>query len=249
MLEVSVVIPAYNEEKRLPSTLDSVVNYLRAEKAEFEIIVVDDGSKDATAKLVEEYSQECPQVKLISYANNRGKGYAVRKGALAANGALVLINDADGSSPIEEIEVLKAAITGGADLSIGSRAKAARAKIVKALPYRTIMGDTFNRFVRSLLLPGFKDTQCGFKLFKNSVAKELFSKARINGFAFDVEVLYIALRHNYRIEEVAINWHNVDGSKINFVFDPLKMLRDIIVIKFNDTLGYYGNQSEVSVNS
>jgi dolichyl-phosphate beta-glucosyltransferase len=239
MLNLSVVIPAYNEESRLPPTLASVHYFLSEYQANFEIIIVDDGSTDATASMVKEFAAHHDSVRLISYRPNRGKGYAIRTGVLAANRELILINDADGSSPIEEIVRLEWVLQKGADLVIGSRAKPDATRAVKALAYRTHMGNTFNTIVQSLLLPGIRDTQCGFKLFKQKVARDIFSAARIDGYAFDVEVLYIAKQRSYRIEELAINWSNVAGSKINILVDSARMLAEVMKIKLNSSMGYY----------
>jgi dolichyl-phosphate beta-glucosyltransferase len=248
MLDLSVIIPAYNEALRIPSTLQSVHEALSQAVPDFEIIVVNDGSKDETAQVVEEFAKHHDRVRLISYAVNKGKGYAVRAGIISANGALVLMNDADGSSPIEECSRLMQAIQQGADVAIGSRAKPDANRVVKALSYRTYMGNTFNSIVQSLLLPGIYDTQCGFKLFKQNVAKDIFSPAKINGYGFDVEILYIARLRSYTIEEVPINWSNVDGSKVNIMFDPAKMLFEIIKIKINSLMGLYRAQTPLKAH-
>jgi len=233
MLELSVVIPAYNEQFRLPPTLKSVKRFLSEFAPEFEIIVVDDGSRDATAQIVKQLADNDKRIKLVSYEVNKGKGYAVRLGVLTATGNFILLNDADGSSPIEEIVRLRDALSKGADIAIGSRAKPDPTRAVKALAYRTYMGNTFNGIVQSLLLPGIYDTQCGFKLFKHSVAKEVFSRCCIDDFATDVEILYIARRLGYLIEEIAINWVNVDGYKINLMVDPVRMLASVIKMRLS----------------
>ena len=238
-IEISVVIPAYNEEQRLPSTLESVHGYLSGKDRAFEIIVVDDGSADGTAAMVEKFAENHAGVRLISYKPNRGKGHAVRTGMLAAEGSLVLFDDADGSSPIEEIEKLIASIEGGSDVAFGSRAKPDEERVVKALAYRKAIGNTFNMIVQSLLLPGFFDTQCGFKMFKRSVVQDVFTVSRQDGFAFDVEVLYISRLRGYSIQEIPINWHNVDGSKVNVFFDSQKMFIDVLRIALGAWTGKY----------
>jgi len=248
MLDLSVVIPAYNEQSRLLLTLQSVHDFLLKSMLDFEIIVVNDGSKDATIQIVQEFASHNQKVRLITYDRNKGKGHAVRAGVLASYGNLILMNDADGSSPIEEIGRLQAAIVQGADIAIGSRAKPDSECHIEALSYRKYIGRIFGSIVQMLVLPGIYDTQCGFKLFKKSAAKNVFSLARVNGYAFDVEILYIAKQKNYIIEEVAINWANVDGSKINLLLDPLKMLYEILKIKINDQLGLYKPKSEAQTN-
>lgn len=231
MVELSVIIPAYNEEGRLPKTLASVHQYLMERGGTFEIIIVNDGSKDKTIEVVDDFARHNDFVRLISYAPNQGKGFAIRTGIMAAEGEKLLINDADGSSPIEELDFLEAAFAEGADLAIGSRAKPTAQKKVAALAYRTFMGNTFNKIVQALLLPGIYDTQCGFKLFKRHCAKDIFSVARQNGFAFDVEVLFIAKIRGYKIAEIAINWQNAEGSKVNVMIDSMKMLMEILRIR------------------
>jgi dolichyl-phosphate beta-glucosyltransferase len=248
MLDLSVIIPSYNEEFRILSTLNSVHDCLTQAVPNFEIIAVNDGSKDGTSQVVEEFAKHHERVRLISYPMNKGKGFAVKTGVLAANGELVLMNDADGSSPIEECLRLNEAIQKGADIAIGSRAKPDPTRVVKALSYRTHMGNTFNSIVQSLLLPGIYDTQCGFKLFKRQVAREIFSLARINGYGFDVEILYIARQRNYVIAEVPINWSNVDGSKVNIMIDPAKMLFEIMKIKINALTGHYRENPTIKVH-
>jgi dolichyl-phosphate beta-glucosyltransferase len=236
---VSIVIPAYNEEKRLPATLTSVLDFFTSKNLDFEIIVVSDGSIDNTVSLVNDFCLKHPQVKIIAYTVNKGKGFAIRKGVLSANGELILINDADGSSPIEEFERLRAAINNGADLAIGSRNKPDPNCNVSALPYRTYVGNTFNHIVQSLLLPGIYDTQCGFKLFKKDIAHNLFSASTIDGYAFDVDILYLARQRKYRLEEIGINWHNATGSKVNIWIDSFKMLAEVLKISWKDRQGQY----------
>lgn len=239
MPHLSVIIPAFNEERRLPATLESVHAFLMSWGKTFEIVVVDDGSTDGTSDVVQEFAKHHDGVRLLSYAPNQGKGHAVRTGMLAGAGDLLLLNDADGSSPIEELERLEAAIRDGSDLSIGSRAKPDPERTVKALVHRKYIGNTFNLIVQSLLLPGIYDTQCGFKMFRREVAQDLFSVSRQNGYAFDVEILYIAKRRGYKISEVAIDWSNVEGSKVNVLVDSPKMLIDVLRITLGAWFGLY----------
>lgn len=239
MPQLSIVIPAYNEETRLPATLDSVCRFLGQHGKSFEVVVVDDGSHDGTADVVQNYAKANPEVRLVSYQPNRGKGFAVRTGMLAARGDLLLMNDADGSSPIEEIVRLEHAIADGADIAFGSRAKPDPTRVVQAQAHRKFIGNTFNLIVQSLLLPGLYDTQCGFKMFKRAVARDVFSVNRINGFGFDVEVLYIARKRGYKISEIAINWANVEGSKVNVLIDSPKMFIEVLKVTFASWTGMY----------
>lgn len=239
MLDISVVIPAYNEENRLPATLESVYEYLKSSGKSFEILIVDDGSQDKTAAVVESFAKHAEGVRLLTYSPNQGKGYAVRTGILSCLGATILIDDADGSSPISELSKLEQAVGNGFDIAIGSRAKLSTTTKVTALSYRKFLGNTFNAIVQALLLPGMLDTQCGFKLFRRKAAMEAFSQARLKGYGFDVETLYIARIHGYKIEEVPINWNHVDGSKVNVVFDSACMFFEILGIAFSAVLGRY----------
>ncbi|HEY9680703.1 MAG TPA: dolichyl-phosphate beta-glucosyltransferase [Oculatellaceae cyanobacterium] len=239
MSEISVVIPAYNEQKRLPSTLQSVHGYLTSKNYDFEIIIVNDGSSDGTVDTVQEFAKHHEGVRLISYTQNQGKGYAVRQGMLAANGDKVLFNDADGSSPIYELEKLSASLQKGFGVAIGSRAKQDASRTVNALAYRKFMGNFFNFIVQSLLLKGIQDSQCGFKMFTHEATQSIFSVAKENGFAFDVEILHVARMRGYKIDEVPINWTNVDGSKVNLVLDSSKMFMDVVKIKLRSLFGAY----------
>ncbi len=226
---------------RLPATLESVYLFLSQSSHSFEILVVDDGSLDATCEVVHEFAAHNDGLRLVSYAPNQGKGCAVRTGMLAARGDYLLMNDADGSSPIEEVDKLLAALKNGADVAIGSRAKedAQRSSVGRLRKHRTYIGNTFNLIVQRLLLPGIQDTQCGFKLFRRDVAQDIFSVARLNGYAFDVELLYIAKLHNYKIAEVAINWNNTEGSKVNVLTDSPRMLIEVLRITGGAWTGSY----------
>jgi dolichyl-phosphate beta-glucosyltransferase len=243
MIELSVIIPAYNEERRLPKTLDSVYHFLSKRGRSFEILVVDDGSHDSTCDLVLEYAKDHPEVRIKSYQPNRGKGFAVRIGMLVARGEALLIDDADGSSPIEEVERLEKALADGADLVIGSRAKPDESRQVEVQFHRKFIGNTFNVIVQRLLLPGIYDTQCGFKLFTRQAARDIFSVNRIDGFGFDVEVLYIAKMRSYNIVELAINWANVEGSKVNVLIDSPKMLLEVLNVTSAACCGLYRRKS------
>lgn len=242
MLELSIIIPAYNEEGRLLATLQSVHQFLTGYSKTFEIIVVDDGSQDHTSEVITAFGSHHDNIRLVSYQPNKGKGHAIRIGMLAGRGERLLMNDADGSSPIEEIAKLDSSIAAGADIAIGSRAKPDESRHVEALVHRKFIGNTFNAIVQRLLLPGILDTQCGFKMFRRAAAHDLFSVARIDGFAFDVEILYLARMRGYKVEEIAINWANMEGSKVNVLIDSPKMFLEVIGVALGAKLGVYKKQ-------
>lgn len=229
---LSVIIAAYNEEDRLNATLTRVDAYLREIGISFEIILVNDGSTDSTAAVLEGLRGTIPSLSVISYAGNRGKGYALRQGVLASRGGLVLICDADLSTPIEEVERLGDPIVAQEfDVAIGSRALD-MSYILRQQPWwRRSMGKIFNHIVRLLVLNEFQDTQCGFKLFRGDLARELFRRAHIDRFAFDVEILLLARQSGHRVAEVPVVWRNHPGSKVNPLTDSWRMLRDVIHLR------------------
>lgn len=237
--ELSVVIPAYNEESRILPTLESVRDYIDRRGVQVEVIVVDDGSLDGTSALVNRLAADWDELRLIRLADNRGKGYAVRSGMINARGRKVLFADADGATPIEEVEALEAALEDGADIAIGSRNVVRDGVKVNARIYRRLMGRIFHAFVASLTVQGIEDTQCGFKLFRAGVAQELFSRMRMCGFSFDVEVLLMAQRQGYTIAEIPVNWVHQPGSKVNLVTDSLRMVRDLFIIRGHSVRGHY----------
>jgi len=224
----SLVIPAFNEVKRLRPPLEQSVEWLRNRGHTFEIIVSDDGSSDGTTSLVELLQTEIPELRLVRSTVNRGKGHAVRIAVQAASGSLVLLADADGATPIDQLAVLERAVAAGADLAIGSRAHAGN---VERRWYRHLIGRSFHLLVRLFGAGGIRDTQCGFKLFTAKAAKDLFSRARINGFSFDVEILLLAQGLGYRIAEVPVKWVHQPGSRINLVTDSMRMALDLLVIR------------------
>jgi len=238
-VDVSIVLPAYNEEVRLPKTLLSIINYFKKHPRTYEVIVVDDGSKDGTARVVEEMSGIFPEVSLIRLPQNRGKGFAVRTGMLAAVGRRVLYNDADGASPIEEIERLDKALNQGAQVAIGSRAMYSRETTIETNWHRKFMGRIFNGVVNILVLPGVADTQCGFKMFTKAAAQHIFSRQKAERFSFDVEILFLARKNDFKITEVPINWANVPGSKVNLFADSLQMFLDVVKFRLTDFMGGY----------
>jgi dolichyl-phosphate beta-glucosyltransferase len=234
-----VVIPAYNEEKRLPVYLSEILSYLEKTGTAYEIIVVDDGSTDDTTGVVTGFSRGNDRVKLLSLPRNRGKGYAVRTGMMAARGGLLLFTDADGATPIRELERLQAALERGADLAIASRALHDDCCAVQAHLHRKIIGDVFNLLVTVLAVSGIRDTQCGFKLFRADTARTVFPLQRIEDFGFDVELLYLCRKNGYRITEVPVNWSDVQGSKVGVLRDSVRMLGDLFKIRINDLRGAY----------
>jgi dolichyl-phosphate beta-glucosyltransferase len=236
---LSIVVPAYNEQGRLGPTIHSYLRYCRSRGLPAELIVVDDGSLDSTSALVEGMSDEYPEIRLIRLAENRGKGYAVRTGVVNARCGLVLFADADAATPISELERLETAIRSGADVAIGSRALAGEGVRVRAKLYRRLMGRAFHLLVRTLTVGTIKDTQCGFKLFRGAVAHDLFSRMRMNGFSFDVELLMMAQRRGYRVAEVPVNWVHQPGSKVNLAVDSMRMARDLFVIRAHHLSGEY----------
>ena len=238
---LSIIIPAYNEAQRLPLFLQHAITYLDRQSRSYEILVVDDGSADGTALVVEQTAQRCPQVRLIQLTCNMGKGAAVRRGMQAARGTIQLFADADGATPIEELDRLEAAIRAGADLAIGSRALACQnpAFTVRARWHRSLLGSLFNNLVRRLGEPPFADTQCGFKLFRQPIAEDLFSVSCVDGYAFDLELLHIARQRNYRIAEVPINWTDQPGSKVRPWRDGAIMLRELLAIRRREAQGRY----------
>ncbi len=240
-LHLSVVIPAYNEAVRVPPYLAEVTAYLATRGQSHEILVADDGSTDQTASVVERLSLTKPAVRVIRLSPNRGKGHAVRTGILQARGALMLVTDADGAAPIRELERLERALERGADLAIGSRFLASRDPRyhVKARWHRTVLGNLFNGVVQRLGIPGITDTQCGFKLFRAAPALDLFSVSTIDGYGFDLEILFLAQRRGYRIDEVPINWSDQPGTKVRVLRDGFRMLRELLTVRRNFAHGVY----------
>ena len=238
-IDVTVVVPAFNEADRLPRTLDDIVRFAAIDARRFEIIVVDDGSVDATSAMVAGVAQRHPEVRLIRLPRNRGKGHAVRTGVVNAMGDRVLFADADGATPIAELYRLERALDDGADVAIGSRALESEDVRGEARLLRRMSGRIFHMLVRYLTVQGIVDTQCGFKLFTRAAAVDLFSRMRMDGFAFDVELLMMAQRRAYHIAEIPVNWTHQPGSKVSVVLDGLRMARDLFHIRANAMRGLY----------
>jgi dolichyl-phosphate beta-glucosyltransferase len=230
-LHLSVVVPAYDEEERLPRTLARLYEYYEAQPYDYDVAVVSDGSKDGTAKVVEDFAAQHPKFKLIEYKPNRGKGYAVRKGMLAAPGDLILFCDADLATPQEETEKLLEHMKAGAQVAIGSRPMA-ESKLERHQPWhREMLGRAFNFAVRLLAIRKINDTQCGFKIFTRDVCQDVFSRCKLDGFSFDFEALMIARDLGYRIDEVPIRWSHQDGSKVVLMRDGPRMLGDLVRLR------------------
>ncbi len=230
MSRLSVVIPAYNEEARIGPTLDTVARWLDEANPDYEIIVVDDGSSDATTRIVAQAANGHDHIRLVSLGRNRGKGAAVRAGVLASSGAEVLFSDADLATPITELPKLRERLRAGFDVAIGSRGIVGADIQVRQHPIRELMGRTFNVIVRALVIGGIRDTQCGFKLFRGDVARTLFEESRIDGFAFDVELLLLA-RGRYKVAEVPVVWRHIEQSKVSPGRDAARMFLDVIKLK------------------
>lgn len=229
-MELSVVVPCFNEAMRLPASLEQAEAYLQLQGTAFELLLVDDGSSDTTAELIRKAASANEHVQAVVLATNRGKGRAVAEGVARSRGGLVLISDADFSAPIQEMPKLEAAIAAGADVAIGSRAKRGAREVDQPL-HRRLMGKSFNLLVQGLLLPGIWDTQCGFKLFRGNVARELFGRLRTDGFAYDVEILLLARRSGYRISEVPVRWINSSTTRVQTVRHSREMLSDVLHIR------------------
>jgi dolichyl-phosphate beta-glucosyltransferase len=240
--ELSIVIPAYNEEARLPRALARIRDYLAARgmgEEQAEVIVVDDGSKDGTARIAEEWSRQLPSLRLVSNRQNRGKGYSVRHGMLEARGRVALFTDADLSAPIEEADKLFAALKAGNDVAIGSRALDRSLISTHQSKLRELAGMIFNGFVRLFTGLPFHDTQCGFKVFVTEPSRIVFEQQRIERFGFDPEILFLAKHHGLRAVEIPVRWAHDPATKVHVVRDSLLMFSDLVVIRWNWLLGRY----------
>jgi len=249
--ELSIIIPAFNEERRLPRTLARIREYFGDRTGsisldEIEVLVVDDGSTDSTARIADEWSREWSSVRLVSNGDNRGKGYSVRHGMLAALGRIALFTDADLSSPIEESEKLFAAIDAGNQLAIGSRAIDRSLIAVRQSVMRESAGKIFNLFVRLFTGLPFHDTQCGFKMFVREPSRIVFEQQRIEGFGFDPEILFLAKRHGLGAAEIPVRWAHDEATKVHVVRDSILMFGDLIYIRWNWFWGRYPKRAKKS---
>ncbi|ACZ39054.1 dolichyl-phosphate beta-glucosyltransferase [Sphaerobacter thermophilus] len=248
-VEVSVVVPAYNEASRLPKTLAAAISYLGAQPYSWELIVADDGSEDATPDIAAAAAAADPRVRHLRLPH-RGKAAAVHAGVRAARGEIVVFTDADLSTPIEYVADVRRLIQSGWDVVIGTREGAGARRIGEPF-YRHVMGRLYNYLVQLLAVPGIKDTQCGFKGFSGAAAREVFGSAWLyrNGAApvrgplvtgFDVELLFLARKRGFRVAELPVTWRHVDGSKVRPGIDSLLMVRDVVRVRWNDFRGRYG---------
>jgi dolichyl-phosphate beta-glucosyltransferase len=230
--ELSIVVPSYNEEARLPRSIELIERHLAASGISYELILVDDGSSDGTREIQDAAARRNPAVRLVALPRNRGKGRALAEGVAVAKGAEILVTDADLSTPIEELDKLRAAVHGGAGVAIGSRAlRGSRVEISQPV-YRVLMGKVFNLLVQALLLPGIWDTQCGFKLFRADVAHEVFAGLTTDRFGYDPEVLYLAKKRGVKIAEVPVVWRNSAPTKVMPIKSSIDMFKHVVRTRF-----------------
>ena len=234
---LSVIVPAYNEERRIGPTLEKLVGYLSSRPLQWEVLVVDNGSDDATATVVESWASEVPQVRLESLPT-AGKGLAVRHGMLRTTGEYRFMCDADMSMPVEHLDDFFDRMAEGHDIVIGSRQTEGARRFGEPL-IRHLMGRVFNWVVRVVAVGGFQDTQCGFKMFRGEVADEVFPKQRATGFGFDVEVLFIAKQQGASILELPIDWHHEPSSKVSPFADSVRMVMDAVLTRWRGLIGSY----------
>jgi len=245
-MDLSIVIPAYNEELRIQPTLERLSAFLSARSMSYELVVVDDGSADGTVALVQRLARTIPQLRVLATSPNRGKGHAVRVGMLAARGRVRVMCDADGSMPPEQLpKLLAPVVRGEVEIAIGSRyADGALVDTTQPL-YRRLWSRLCNRVVQRTLVPGIRDTQCGFKAFTADAADDLFRRAQVDGWAFDLEVLALARRRCYGIAEVAVEWSDDRRSRVNPLKDMWKVIREAVLIRQNLRRGVYGRLAPV----
>ncbi len=231
-IDFSVVIPAYNEEKRLPRFLSDLVDHCRKSAYSYEIIVINDASRDKTSEVVGSFQPKFENLRLIASNKNRGKGHSVKKGMFAAAGDICLFMDADGSVPPDEIEKnAHYLLKDGYDIFVGSRVKRDGSRQLELKWHRKLIGHVFNFLVQSLLFKGIEDTQCGFKMFKRGAVEPLFSRSCVDGFGFDVEILFLAYKMGFKIKEGTVSWREAKGSKVNLIFDPVRMFLNVLQIR------------------
>lgn len=243
----SIVIPAYNEEKRLEATLDRVLGYVAGQTWNAEVLIVNDGSRDATKDIVLRYAAHNPVLRLVDNPGNHGKGYSVRHGVMEARGELILFTDADLASPIEEGEKLLAALAAGADMAIGSRWLDKSLQTRPQPLYRRVLGRIFNLALRLVLGMNYKDTQCGFKAFKRQAAEAVFPLQVIERWGFDPEILFLARRLGFRVDEVPVKWAHQENTQINPLKDGLRMFTELLRIRWYAMTGRYDKRPSTSV--
>src|SRR6202161_2564487 len=235
----SIVIPAYNEGQRLGETLERVLTYVRQQGWDAEVIVVNDGSRDNTAQIVRAFAEKNPILRLVENPGNRGKGYSVRNGILNSRGDIVVFSDADLSSPIEELPKLLQALAGGADIAIGSRWLRAELQTRRQSLHRQLFGRVFNLLLRIILGLRFKDTQCGFKAFTRQAAQTILPLQRIERWGFDPEILFVARKFGFRVEEVPVHWGHSGDTRIHPLMDGARMFWELVRIRWYDLTGKY----------
>ena len=245
----SIVIPAYNESARLGATLDKVLAYVRSQGWNAEVIVVNDGSRDDTAEIVRSFAAKEPALRLVENPGNRGKGYSVRNGMLNARGQIVLFSDADLSSPIEEAAKLLRALEAGADIAIGSRWLRAETQTQRQPFYRQVFGRIFNLLLRLTLGLRFKDTQCGFKAFKQAAVQAVFPLQRIERWGFDPEILFLARKFRFHVQEVPVAWGHSGGTRIHPLVDGSRMFLEMLHIRWNDLTGKYDGRAPIATQA
>jgi glycosyltransferase involved in cell wall biosynthesis len=235
----SIVIPAYNESARLRATLDRVLAHIRDRQWNTEVLVVNDGSRDNTAQIVEEYAARHPMFRLIQNPGNRGKGYSVRNGMLHASGETMLFTDADLSSPIEEADKLFTALNNGADVAIGSRWLRAELQTQRQSLHRQLFGRVFNLALRIILRLPYRDTQCGFKAFTRRATQAIFPLQHIERWGFDPEILFLARKFELKVEEVPVEWAHSEGTRINPLRDGIRMFVEMLKVRWYSLTGKY----------
>ncbi len=238
---LSIIVPSYNEELRLPPSLNAIADYIQRSGRETEVLVVDDGSTDRTATVAESFRDRIPQLRVVPNGENRGKGYSVRHGMLEARGDVVLFTDADLSAPIEEADKLIAALD-NCDVAIGSRALDRSLIAVHESGFREFAGIVFNKIVRFVLWLPFVDTQCGFKAFRREKCGIIFEQQRIERFGFDPELLFLARVHGLKAVEIPVRWAHSPATKVNMLRDSVQMFLDVFTIRWNALLGRYRRQ-------
>jgi dolichyl-phosphate beta-glucosyltransferase len=238
-LTYSIVIPAYNESARLGGTLDKVLAYVHARGWNAEVIVVNDGSADNTEQIARQFADKEPMLRVVNNPGNRGKGYSVRNGMLHSRGRIVLFSDADLSSPIEEASKLIEALDAGADIAIGSRWLRAETQTQRQPLHRQIFGRIFNLLLRITLGLQFADTQCGFKAFKQRAVQTIFPLQKIERWGFDPEILFLARKLGFRVDEIAVAWGHSGGTRIHPLIDGSRMFMEMLHIRWNDLSGKY----------
>jgi dolichyl-phosphate beta-glucosyltransferase len=246
--ELSIVIPSFNEELRLPVTLSEISAYIRASKRETEVIVVDDGSTDRTADVAKSFQGEIQRLRVVANNKNRGKGYSVRHGMMEARGRIVLFTDADLSAPIDETDKLLAALADH-DVAIGSRALNRSLISVHQSVFREYAGIIFNFIVRAILRLPFVDTQCGFKAFRRERCRVIFQQQRIERFGFDPELLYLARHHGLSAVEIPVRWAHSPATKVSMLRDSLQMFLDVFIIRWNALSGRYPRSESSMVSA